>query len=278
MNKSIELVQLEQSIRERYEKLSKRLKQVAKYILDNPNSVVFDTVAVISERAQVPPSTLIRFANAFGYGGFNEMKAIFRNNLIEETVNYSERVQLVDKIDPENTLDSSPKNLLGVFAKANTQALIQLESETSDTLLKSAVELIDKANNIYIIGMKRSFSIASYLKYALNHLNCRAYIIDGFGGMFEEQLNLIKPGDAVIAISFSPYAKETLSAIADEARYCKVGKIAMTDSQISPLVDFADIAFVVKEAQVSGFRSQCATMTLAQTLAIALAFKRNRKM
>ena len=87
MNKSLELEQLESQIRDRYESLSKRLKQVAKYILDNSNSIVFDTVAVIAERADVPPSTLIRFANAFGYSGFNEMKQIFRENWMEETVN-----------------------------------------------------------------------------------------------------------------------------------------------------------------------------------------------
>ena len=44
----------------------------------------FDTVAVIAEKADVPPSTLIRFASEFGFSGFNEMKQIFRENLMEK--------------------------------------------------------------------------------------------------------------------------------------------------------------------------------------------------
>ncbi len=84
---------LQDDIRSRYDSLSKRLKQVAQYILDNSNSVAFDTVASIAQHADVPP-TLIRFANAFGFSGFNEMKQVFRQHLMEETVSYTERARL----------------------------------------------------------------------------------------------------------------------------------------------------------------------------------------
>ncbi len=45
---------LQDDIRSRYDSLSKRLKQVAQYILDNSNSVAFDTVASIAQHADVP--------------------------------------------------------------------------------------------------------------------------------------------------------------------------------------------------------------------------------
>ncbi|MBX9334711.1 MurR/RpiR family transcriptional regulator, partial [Serratia marcescens] len=85
MNNPTQLSLLQDEIRHRYETLSKRLKQVARYILDNSNSIAFDTVASIAAQASVPPSTLIRFANAFGFSGFNEMKQVFRQHLMEET-------------------------------------------------------------------------------------------------------------------------------------------------------------------------------------------------
>lgn len=80
MTTATSLNELQQQIRDRYDSLSKRLQQVSRYVLDNTNSVAFDTVAVIAERAGVPPSTLIRFANAFDFSGFNEMKQLFRMN------------------------------------------------------------------------------------------------------------------------------------------------------------------------------------------------------
>ena len=73
------ILELEEQIRHRYDTLSKRLQQVAVYILDRHHSAAFDTVAVIADKVQVPPSTLIRFANAFNFSGFNEMKQLFRD-------------------------------------------------------------------------------------------------------------------------------------------------------------------------------------------------------
>ncbi|MDG6895368.1 MurR/RpiR family transcriptional regulator [Volucribacter amazonae] len=276
MSENVELANLQQEIRQRYDRLSKRLKQVAKYVLDNHQSVVFDTVATIAERAEVPPSTLIRFANAFGFSGFNEMKQLFRESLMEGTVNYTERLQLSRQLDKEEPISQNGKDVLTIFSQANSHALQQMANNISLSQLESAVDILLQANNIFIIGLKRSFSIASYLNYALHHLEERSFILDGLGGMFDEQLSLIREGDAVISISFSPYAKETLEIMQATARK-GIKQIAITDSQISPLLAFSDVSFVIKEAQVHGFRSQCATMTLAQTIAIALAMRKGKE-
>ena len=268
MQETSQLSNLQDEIRQRYDSLSKRLKQVAQYVLDNNNSIVFDTVATIAERADVPPSTLIRFANAFGFDGFNEMKQIFRENLMEETSNYTERLQLSRKL-AENEPPETSRDILNIFAQANSQALQKLAAQTSTQQLKQAVDILKNANNIFIIGLKRSFSIACYL-------DCRSFVINGLGGMFDEQLNQVKKGDAVVAISFSPYAQETLNIMNVTAQK-GIKQIAITDSQISPLLMFSDVSFVIKEAQVKGFRSQCASMTLVQTLAIALGLEKEKK-
>lgn len=276
MQDNSQLINLQNEIRLRYDSLSKRLKQVAQYVLDNSNSVVFDTVATISDRAGVPPSTLIRFANAFGFSGFNEMKQIFRENLMEETASYTERLQIFRQLEPAQETQESAAEILSIFAQANNQALQQLASQTSPELLQQAVNILNKANNIFIVGLKRSFSIACYLDYALHHLDCRSFVINGLGGMFDEQLSQVKEGDVVVAISFSPYAKETLE-IMNHTSQRGIKQIAITDSQISPLIAFSDVSFVIKEAQVRGFRTQCATMTLVQTLAIALALEKEKE-
>ena len=89
MNEETQLTHFQDEVRKQYDSLSKRLKQVAQYILDNGDSVIFDTVSEIAEKAQVPPSTLIRFANAFGLSGFNDIKQLYRQNLMEGTTSYT---------------------------------------------------------------------------------------------------------------------------------------------------------------------------------------------
>ena len=276
-NNPTQLTILQDEIRRRYDTLSKRLKQVARYILDNSNSVAFDTVASIAQQADVPPSTLIRFANAFGFSGFNEMKQMFKQHLMEETANYTERARLFRQTTTDDaTPPEPPTEILNMFTMVNTQALQQLAMQTSGDDLQRAVALLAEAENIYVIGLRRSFSVASYLTYALRHLDRKAFLIDGRGGMFTEQLSLVGPKDVVVAVSFSPYAREVVELVELGAQR-KARQIAITDSQVSPLAAFSDVCFVVREAQVDGFRSQVASLCLAQTLAVSLALNSSQE-
>ena len=275
-NNPTQLTILQDEIRRRYDTLSKRLKQVARYILDNSNSVAFDTVASIAQQADVPPSTLIRFANAFGFSGFNEMKQMFKQHLMEETANYTERARLFRQTTTDDaTPPETPTEILNMFTMVNTQALQQLAMQTSGDDLQRAVALLAEAENIYVIGLRRSFSVASYLTYALRHLDRKAFLIDGLGGMFTEQLSLVGPKDVVVAVSFSPYAREVVELVELGAQR-KARQIAITDSQVSPLAAFSDVCVVVREAQVDGFRSQVASLCLAQTLAVSLALNSSK--
>ncbi|EHD20853.1 MULTISPECIES: MurR/RpiR family transcriptional regulator [Brenneria] len=270
---SSQLSSLQDDIRNRYDTLSKRLKQVARYMLDNSTSIPFDTIASIAEKANVPPSTLIRFANAFGFDGFNEMKQVFRQHIMEDTVSYTERARLFRQVaGKEADVPETPMEILSMFSMVNSLALQQLPGQIKEEDLSRAVQLLANANNIYVIGLRRSFSLASYLTYALRHLERRAFLIDGLGGMFSEQLSMVQPDDVVIAISYSPYAQEVVELVSMGAK-SGAKQIAITDSLVSPLAAFSEVCFVVREAQVDGFRSQISSMCLSQTLMLSLAMQ-----
>lgn len=137
---------------------------------------------------------MIRFANAFGFSGFNEMKQMFKQHLMEETANYTERARLFRQTtSDESSPPETPTEILNMFTMVNNQALQQLAMQTSSDDLERAVALLGEAENIYVIGLRRSFSVASYLTYALRHLDRKAFLIDGLGGMFTEQLSLVGP-------------------------------------------------------------------------------------
>lgn len=187
------------------------------------------------------------------------MKQMFKQHLMEETANYTERARLFRQTTTDDaTPPETPTEILNMFTMVNTQALQQLAMQTSGDDLQRAVALLAEAENIYVIGLRRSFSVASYLTYALRHLDRKAFLIDGLGGMFTEQLSLVGPKDVVVAVSFSPYAREVVELVELGAQR-KARQIAITDSQVSPLAAFSDVCFVVREAQVDGFRSQVAS-------------------
>lgn len=265
------LEQLQQAISRNYDSLSKRLQQVARFLLEHPNTVALETVASLAEQCDVPPSTLVRFAAAFEYNGFSEMQNVFRNALVEQTSNYSERVKL-SKNSSSNRIDAS--YILEEFSSGNASSMNNMTHHFSLEMLNKAVDLLENAQNIYLIGLRRAYPISSYFAYSLRHLNKTTHLIDGGGGMLVEQASNIRKNDVIIATTFSPYAKETVN-VSEYALKAGAKVIAITDSKISPLAALAEVYFDVKEAEVMGFRSLTSSMTLAQTLLVALAYRLN---
>jgi len=265
------LEELQQVIADRYNSLSKRLQQVARYLTDHSRDVAFDTVASIASKADVTPSTLIRFANALGYQGFSEMQQLFRQSLIDHVPSYSDRIRLARQESDYPDMPT-PYQLLEEFTASNMVALDQLKLEIDEETLDKAIDILVKAESIHIVGVRRSFVVASYLAYALRHVDQRAYWMDGIGGMFREQAQTIQRDDAVIAISYSPYGQETLD-VAQIAMDKGTPLIVITDSPLSPLARQAAVCLVVHEAQVRSFRSLTSSLCLAQTLAIGLAYR-----
>ena len=263
-----ELDDLNAEITKNFSELSKRLQQVAKYILDSPNEIAFGTVAVIAKDANVHPSTLIRFSHAFGFTGFSDMQKLFQNKLMQESPNYEERIKLIQDDRSLEGKDAGIR-LLEQLSHANSQALTNLKNNISQQDLEQARNILSQADSIHVKAVRRSFPIASYLAYLFNHINLRCFLLDGVGGMHQEQDHLIRKNDAVIVISFYPYADETQQTLNNAiARGNPV--IVFTDSLLSPLAQYASVCFVVKEAEVHSFRSLTSTMCLVQSLALSL--------
>ena len=261
---------LKSVIIERGKTLPKRLSQIAAFALDNPDDIAFGTVASIAEQAQVQPSSLIRFSQAMGYQGFSELQEIFRARLRDRVPNYEERIA---QLREHAKSASKARILFDGFSEAAQKSITDLGSKIDSKVLDRAVARLASAETIYIIGLRRSFPISSYVAYAFGKLNIRHVLVDGLGGLASNDITFATPRDAVLAVSFTPYASETVSLVAQVVR-TNVPVIAITDSAFSPLARDAEIWFEVAEANFEGFRSLAATLALAMTLTVAVAEKR----
>ena len=87
------------------------------------------------------------------------------------------------------------------------------------------------------------------------------------------ELNLIGPKDILFVVSFSPYGELTVN-LAQRAHEQGISLVSITDTRVSPVA--LDTTLLVTEENFFGFRSLCATMNLAQYLAIEAGLKRDR--
>ncbi|NKI69519.1 SIS domain-containing protein [Collimonas pratensis] len=264
--------QLMLQIAEQYATLSRQLKIIATYVEQHRSSLMLERISDIAEHCQVQPSAIVRFAKQFGFSGFSEMQAVFRDAYTAQAIpsqNYQQRIRkLIDAKPTPLTSGSMARE----FIAASRSGLDELLNGMDDSQFDAAVKLLQKAENIYVIGVRRSFPIASYIVYALQHTNKRVHLLSGLGGMIREQIRSIGKNDVVIAISFTPYGKETQACVR-LAHHHQAKSLVITDSQLSPLARHASVLLTVKEGSAFAFRSLNNAMCLCQALFIALAYR-----
>jgi DNA-binding MurR/RpiR family transcriptional regulator len=252
--------------------LPRRLTQVATYALDHPDEVAFGTAASVAQESGVQPSTLVRFSQALGYEGFSDLQDVFRARLRDKVPSYEERLRQLR----EHGIGASKTGLLlEGFAEAAERSVADFRLKLDHKLLDEAVDILSRAETIYLVGLRRSFPITSYMAYAMGKLGVRNVLVDGIAGLGAEQIGFISPRDAVLAISFTPYASETVT-LAHAAKARKARVVSITDSIFSPIAPIADAWLEIVEADFEGFRSMAATMALAMTLTVAIAGRRGK--
>jgi DNA-binding MurR/RpiR family transcriptional regulator len=247
--------------------LPKRLRQCADYIAANSDRIAVSTVAELATGASVPPSAVMRFCQLLGFSGFSEMQRLFRDSYAPVRPDYATRLRNLREQGAGST-----SALLAEFVEAGRQSLEALARSADERQMDAAVGYLARADLIHVVGFRRAFPVASYLAYALEKMDIAAMLHDGTGKL--DHAHALRPGDAVIAITFAPYSGETV-ALAESAARRKVPVVAITDTTISPVAASAAVLLTVPEVDFGAFRSLSATLALAITLAVALGATRS---
>ena len=268
--------ELRQDIVDRFPKLSNRLKTVAQFVIDHESDFALETLAEISNYTGIQPSAIVRFAKEFGFDGANAMQRMFRDRLIKDNLpnNYRERAQRAQRARSNARGDDnaiSGRSLLHEFIEANVSSLQQLEQSIDRESLDQVIALVAESETIHIVGFRRSFPIVTYLGYLLGKAGKRVIMIDGMAGLYREQLAASSGKDMLIAVSFTPYAEETMKAC-QVAHESGVKIVAISDGKLGPVSKIAEHLLVVHDAEVAGFRSLSSTLCLAQAIAVGYLF------
>jgi DNA-binding MurR/RpiR family transcriptional regulator len=255
-----------------YEALPRQLKRVAQYVDEHRASVVVDRTERHRGQCGVQPSAVVRFAQRFGYSGFSEMQAVFRAAYQAQASPLSTYQQRIRTLIAAKKSALTGGQMAREFIAGSRSALDELARDLDDAAIDAAVTLLEKAENIYVVGVRRSFPVAAYIAYALGHTGKRVHLVADVGGMHREQIASARRNDVVIAISFTPYGGETQACVRDAQRR-HVRTVVITDSRLAPLAPGASALLTVKEGSAFAFRSLTSTMCLCQALFVALAYR-----
>lgn len=259
-------------ISQEYAGLSKQLKLIARHVEQRRDQLGLDGIQDVAAQCGVQPSAVVRFAKHFGFSGFTELQKVFRDGLAQQIApsrNYQARIREV--ID-SGAGSLTPAEIAQEFLAGSTAGLQELRDGLDAPSVSAAVELLAEADTVWITGSRRSFAVAAYLDYALQHTDKRVGLVSALGNMHEGQMRSVREGDVLVVISFAPYADETV-LVTQLARERGARIIALTDSRMSPVAESAQAVLLVQEHATFGFRALTSAMGLAQALFIALAYR-----
>lgn len=250
-------------------KLSKGHKRLVQYITENYDKAAFMTASKLGETVGVSESTVVRFATEIGFKGYPELQKELQR-MIKSKLTAVQRMEVSSNLIGEQ--DAIKKVLNG-----DIELIRKTLESVSNTEFAKAVETINNAKRIYILGVRSSASLASFLYFYLNPVFENVVLVDTTSAseMFEQMFR-ISENDVCVAISFPRYSKQTINALRFiNDRGTKI--IAITDSDDSPIAEYAHTLLVAKSDMVSVVDSLVAPLSLINALIVAVTFSRREE-
>ena len=149
--------------------LSRRLAQVAHFCLNHPEEVAINGLVKLGELAQVPPTTITRFAKEMGFSGFAEFQLIFRERLLGPRPAFAARLSALGARNADlgaADLDF-PGQVFDNFVQAAVSSLLRIEESIDRATLDAFVDTLAACGAVHIAAARGAFGIGPIRSTAL---------------------------------------------------------------------------------------------------------------
>ncbi len=256
-------------ITERYDKLSKGHKAIARFVIENYDKAAYMNVEQLSDVTGVSEATVVRFSAELGYDKYQKFQhAVWE--YAKSKLTSVQRMELTySRLNTENILS----DVLNTDIENIRTTLASIDQAEFEKI----VDVIYRSKRVYIVGLRSASYLAGLLGFYLNLVFNNVTVVSSVSASeIFEQLYRIEPGDVVIGISFPRYSKRTINAL----RYAKakgVTVIGITDGALSPIKVNADYALLTRSDSKSFVDSLIAPLSVINALIVALALKNKDK-
>lgn len=253
-------------IQEKQSTFSKGQKQISSFILAHYDKAAYMTAAKLGALVGVSESTVVRFANELGFAGYPELQHSLQE-MIRSKLTTIQRIEITnDRIGESDLLEK--------VLNSDIDKIKHTLEEIDRTSFENAVDHLIEADMIYIIGMRSSSSLASFMYHYLNLVFPHVRLVRTTSGSeIFEQLLRINDKDAIVGISFPRYSKRIINALG-YAKKQGAKVISITDSAASPIAANADDLLLAKSDMASFVDSLVAPLSIINALIVAIGRKK----
>ncbi len=253
-------------IAEHQPNFSKGQRAIAHFITDHYDEAAYMTAFQMGEAVGVSESTVVRFAAELGFDGYPELQKAVQE-LVRSRLTTLKRIELTRaRMSDDEVLDH--------VLQADIQNVRQTLEDLPREVFTAAVSDVVNARNVYIFGAGSCRALANFVHYYLKLLMHNTHLIhtSSSAEIFEEMVD-IGEEDVIIGMSFPRYSSKAVKTL-DFARSRNAKVIAITDSQLSPISDYADHLLLAHSDLATVVDSLVAPLAVINALIVAVSLKK----
>ena len=253
-------------IAEHQPNFSKGQRAIAHFFTDHNDEAAYMTAFQMGEAVGVSESTVVRFAAELGIDGYPELQKAVQE-LVRSRLTTLKRIELTRaRMSDDEVLDH--------VLQADIQNVRQTLEDLPREIFNAAVSDVVNARNVYIFGAGSCRALANFVHYYLKLLMHNTHLIhtSSSAEIFEEMVD-IGEEDVIIGMSFPRYSSKAVKTL-DFARSRNAKVIAITDSQLSPISDYADHMLLAHSDLATVVDSLVAPLAVINALIVAVSLKK----
>ncbi|MCH7321242.1 MurR/RpiR family transcriptional regulator [Solibacillus sp. MA9] len=218
-------------------------KQVAEFILGNPQLVMNSSIKQVSLASNCSEATIVRFCKEIEFEGFKDLKMgiLTSLNLQKETLQQGIHKQLLK--------DTNIEDSVAIISHNNQQAILDMLKLMDYEKLESAIDLLYSARSIYIAGVGASALVAQDFLLKCQRINKQCEALLDMHQMLVKSVHLTE-GDVIFLITYSGETPEIIE-FAKLAKEKNVPIIALTTFKFNTVQSLATINLYVSASETN---------------------------
>jgi len=248
--------------------LSKGHRRIAEYIAEHYEKAVFMTAAALGAACGVSESTVVRFATAMGYEGYPELRETLAS-LVRQQLTSEQRFAIASSIQERDVLST-------VLHNDETNIRKTME-DLSQQDFDNVVQRLLHARRIYVMGLRSAAPLAQFMYHYLHQILDDVVLVHNTTGDVFEEIARIGEKDVLVGISFPRYSARTLECM----RFAKQNGaqvVGLTDGDMSPLHEAADVCLCASTDMASFVDSLAAPLSVINALVVSVGLHRREEL
>lgn len=214
-------IDIETILRARMDGLSPSERNLAAYMLDNIQTLPFDTGTSIAQAVGVSEMTVTRFVRGLGFDNLRDLK----NRLREAT---ADKESDVDDHMARFQVRNSRQQALQESLRLELDAIVKAYALAATDLWDEATETMARTRTVYVVGFQASKGLAMDFASRLLWARPNVVFIDNASGTFGEIVTADPKHSLVVLVDTAAYATRGIK-LAERLKSLEMPLIIVTD-------------------------------------------------